>query len=198
MMDWLKNINKNSPEFWRNYLTKFEKKSTRYVILCTDTSGLNPKKDVILSFGAIAVIDDSIRLGELFEVTIPQYKFLHDNGLSNDFLLESEQPKLSENQAIEKLIDFIGNSTLVGHRIHLDVEMINQALEKLSCGRLKNEALDVEIMHKKLNDINNANFTIDQLSAIYKIAKSENNSTTNEVFTTALIFLKLKSRLNLQ
>ena len=198
MMDWLKNINKNSPEFWRNYLTKFEKKSNRYVILCTDTSGLNPKKDVILSFGAIAVIDDSIRLGELFEVTIPQYKFLHDNGLSNDFLLESEQPKLSENQAIEKLIDFIGNSTLVGHRIHLDVEMINQALEKLSCGRLKNEALDVEIMHKKLNDINNANFTIDQLSAIYKIAKSENNSTTNEVFTTALIFLKLKSRLNLQ
>ena len=197
-MDWLKNINKNSPEFWRNYLTKFEKKSNRYVILCTDTSGLNPKKDVILSFGAIAVIDDSIRLGELFEVTIPQYKFLHDNGLSNDFLLESEQPKLSENQAIEKLIDFIGNSTLVGHRIHLDVEMINQALEKLSCGRLKNEALDVEIMHKKLNDINNANFTIDQLSAIYKIAKSENNSTTNEVFTTALIFLKLKSRLNLQ
>ncbi len=198
MMDWLKNINKNSPEFWRNYLTKFEKKSNRYVILCTDTSGLNPKKDVILSFGAIAVIDDSIRLGELFEVTIPQYKFLHDNGLSNDFLLESEQPKLSENQAIEKLIDFIGNSTLVGHRIHLDVEMINQALEKLSCGRLKNEALDVEIMHKKLNDINNANFTIDQLSAIYKIPKSENNSTTNEAYTTALIFLKLKSRLNLQ
>lgn len=198
MMDWLKNINKNSPEFWRNYLTKFEKKSNRYVILCTDTSGLNPKKDVILSFGAIAVIDDSIRLGELFEVTIPQYKFLHDNGLSNDFLLESEQPKLSENQAIEKLIDFIGNSTLVGHRIHLDVEMINHALEKLSCGRLKNEALDLEIMHKKLNDINNANFTIDQLSAIYKIPNSENNSTTNEAYTTALIFLKLKSRLNLQ
>jgi DNA polymerase-3 subunit epsilon len=198
MMDWLKNINKNSPEFWRNYLTKFEKKSNRYVILCTEASGLNPKKDVILSFGAIAVIEDSIRLGEIFEVTIPQYKFLHDNGLSNDFLLESEQLKLSENQAIEKLIDFIGNSTLVGHRIHFDVEMINQALEKLSCGRLKNEALDIEIMYKKLNEINNANFTIDQLSTIYKIPKSENNSTTNQAYIIALLFLKLKSRLNLK
>ncbi len=198
MMDWLKNINKNSPEFWRNYLTKFEKKSNRYVILCTEASGLNPKKDVILSFGAIAVIEDSIRLGEIFEVTIPQYKFLHDNGLSNDFLLESEQLKLSENQAIEKLIDFIGNSTLVGHRIYFDVEMINQALEKLSCGRLKNEALDIEIMYKKLNEINNANFTIDQLSTIYKIPKSENNSTTNQAYIIALLFLKLKSRLNLK
>ncbi len=198
MIDWLKNINKNSPEFWKNYLTKFEKKSNRYVILCTETSGLNPKKDVILSFGAIAVIDDSIRLDDVFEVTIPQYKFLHDNGLSNDFLLESEQPKLSENQAIENLINYISNATLVGHRIHFDVEMINQVLENLSCGRLKNEALDVEIMHKKLNDINNANFTIDQLSTIYKIPKNERISTTDDAYTIALLFLKLKSRLHLQ
>lgn len=198
MIDWLKNINKNSPEFWKNYLTKFENKSNRYVVLCTETSGLNPKKDVILSFGAVAVIEDSIRLCEVFEVTIPQYKFLHDNALSNDFLLESEQPKLSENQAIEKLIDYIGNATLVGHRIHFDVEMINEVLEKMACGRLKNEALDVEIMHKKLNDINNANFTIDQLSTIYKIQKNERISTTDDAYTIALLFLKLKSRLHLQ
>ncbi len=198
MIDWLKNKNKNSPEFWINYLTKFEKKSNRYVVLCTETSGLNPKKDVILSFGAIAIIDDSIRLGDVFEVTIPQYKFLHDNGLSNDFLLESEQPKLSEYQAFEKFIDFIGNATLVGHRIHFDVEMINGVLEKLACGRLKNEALDIEMMHKKLNDINNANFTIDQLSTIYKVPKNERISTTDDAFTIALLFLKLKSRLHLQ
>lgn len=198
MIDWLKNINKNSPEFWKDYLSNFEKKNNRYVVLCTETSGLNPKKDVILSFGAIAVVDNSIRIGEVFEVTIPQYRFLHDNGMSNDFLLESEQPKLSESQAIENLINFIGNATLVGHRIHFDVEMINEALEKLACGRLKNEALDVEVMHKKLNDINNTNFTIDQLSAIYKVPKNERISTTDDAFTLALLFLKLKSRLHLQ
>lgn len=198
MIDWLKNINKNSPEFWKDYLSNFEKKTNRYVVLCTETSGLNPKKDVILSFGAIAVVDNSIRIGEVFEVTIPQYRFLHDNGMSNDFLLESEQPKLSESQAIENLINFIGNATLVGHRIHFDVEMINEALEKLACGRLKNEALDVEVMHKKLNDINNTNFTIHQLSAIYKVPKNERISTTDDAFTLALLFLKLKSRLHLQ
>jgi DNA polymerase-3 subunit epsilon len=198
MIDWLKNINKNSPEFWKNYHSKFEKKSNRYVILCTETSGLDHKKDVIISFGAIAVIEDSILLGDVFEVTIPQYKFLHDNGLSNDFLLESEQPKLSESQAIEKFIDYLGNATLVGHRINFYVEMINQSLEKLACGRLKNEALDIEIMHKKLNDINNANFTVEHLSTIYKIPKNERISSTDEAYTIALIFLKLKSRLGMK
>jgi DNA polymerase-3 subunit epsilon len=34
MLDWLKNINKEHPEFWKNYVSKFDKKSTRF----TETS----------------------------------------------------------------------------------------------------------------------------------------------------------------
>jgi DNA polymerase III subunit epsilon len=198
MLDWIKNINKDHPEFWKIYLSKLDKKSDRYVALSVDTTGLNPKKDVILSFGAVAVVNDNIIIGDVFEVTIPQYKFLHDNGMPNDFLLESEQPKLSEVQAMEFLVNYIGNSTLVGHRINFDIEMINEALEKLGCGRLKNEALDIEVMYKKLHDINDKNFSLDELSHIFKIAKTERISTTDDSYTIALLFLKLKSRLGLK
>ena len=198
MLDWIKNINKEHPEFWKTYLSKFDKKSNRYVVLSTETTGLNPKKDVILSFGAVGVVNDNILICDVFEVVIPQYKFLHDNGLSDDFLLESSQPKLSEIQAIEMFINFIGNATLVGHRIHFDIEMINEALEKSSCGRLKNEALDIEIMYKKLHDINDKNFSLDELSHLFKIAKTERISTTDDAYTIALLFLKLKSRLGLK
>jgi DNA polymerase-3 subunit epsilon len=198
MLDWLKNINKEHPEFWKTYLSKFDKKSNRYVVLSTETTGLNPKKDVILSFGAVCVVNDNILIGDVFEVVIPQYKFLHDNGLSDDFLLESSQPKLSEIQAIEMFINFIGNATLVGHRIHFDIEMINEVLEKYSCGRLKNEALDIEVMYKKLHDINDKNFSLDELSHLFKIAKTERISTTDDAYTIALLFLKLKSRLGLK
>ena len=47
MFDWIKNINKEYPEFWKEYLIKFKDKSERYVILNTETTGLNPKNDVI-------------------------------------------------------------------------------------------------------------------------------------------------------
>jgi DNA polymerase-3 subunit epsilon len=63
-----------------------------------------------------------------------QYKYLHDNKLSNEFIIESKMNK--ETDAIKSLIEFIGNSILVGHHVDFDVEMIN-ALEKLECGRLK-------------------------------------------------------------
>jgi len=195
MLDWIKNINKEYPEFWKLYLAKFETKSNRYVILSTETTGLNPKKDVILSFGAIGVINDVIKIGDNFEVVILQYKYLHDNGLSNEFLIESKLSKLAEPQAIQSLVDYIGNAVLVGHRIHFDIEMINEALEKMECGKLKNEALDIEIMHQKLLDITNKSFSLDDLSKLYKIPQSEKNSASDDAYSIALLFLKLKTRL---
>jgi DNA polymerase-3 subunit epsilon len=195
MLDWIKNINKEYPEFWKTYLSKFETKSKRYVVLSTETTGLNPKKDVILSFGALAVENNVIRIGDQFEVVILQYKYLHDNGLPNDFLIDSKLTKLAEPQAIQAFIEYVGNSVLVGHRIHFDIELINEALEKMSCGRLKNEALDVEIMHQKLMDITNKSFSLDDLIKHYKIPRNEKNSASDDAFSIALLFLKLKSRL---
>ena len=194
MLDWIKNINKEYPEFWKLYLTKFETKSNRYVVLNTETTGLNPKKDVILSFGALGVINDIIRIGDNFEVVILQYKYLHDNGLSNEFLIESKLTKLAEYQAIQSLVEYIGNAVLVGHRIHFDIEMINDVLEKMHCGKLKNEALDIEIMHQKLLD-NIKSFPLDDLIKHYKIPENERNSASDDAYSIALLFLKLKSRL---
>lgn len=197
MLDWIKNINKEYPEFWKIYLSKFEKKSNRFVVLSTETTGLSLEKDVILSFGSFAVINNSIVIGDSFETVIAQYKFFHDNGISNEFTIETKMKKMGEAEAIQALVEFIGNSVLVGHHIDFDVEMINVALEKLGCGRLKNEALDIDVMHRKLLDINNKQFSLDELCRIYKIPVSDRNSSSEDAYKIALLFLKLKSRLGL-
>ena len=49
MLDWIKNINKEYPEFWKNYLSKFDKKASRYVVLSTETTGLNPTIVLLLA-----------------------------------------------------------------------------------------------------------------------------------------------------
>ena len=197
MLDWIKNINKEYPEFWKIYLSKFEKKSNRFVVLSTETTGLSLEKDVILSFGSFSVINNSVVIGDSFETVIAQYKFFHDNGISNEFTIETKMKKMGEAEAIQALVEFIGNSVLVGHHIDFDVEMINVALEKLGCGRLKNEALDIDVMHRKLHDINNKQFSLNELCSIYKIPVSDRNSSSEDAYKIALLFLKLKSRLGL-
>ncbi|PWB22550.1 PolC-type DNA polymerase III [Flavobacterium sp. HTF] len=198
MLDWLKNINKDYPDFWKDYLMKFETKPNRFVVLSTETSGLNPDKDVILSLGAFAVVDDGIVIKDSFESVLLQYKFLQDNGLSNEFIIDSKLVKMQEPDAIEGLINFIGNAILVGHHINFDIEMLNSALERLDCGRIKNEALDVDMMYRKLTDINDKQFSLDDLCDIYKIPKSDRNSSSEDAYRIALLFLKLKSRLGIK
>jgi DNA polymerase-3 subunit epsilon len=198
MLDWLKHINKEFPEFWKTYLSKFNKKSTRYVILSTEASGLNYSSDVIFSIGAFAVVDDSILISDSFEAILLQYKFLHQNKLSNAFIIESKMKKMGEIDAIIAFVEFIGNAVLVGHHIDDHVEMINAALERQECGRLKNEALDIDIMHQKLYDITDTKFSLNELSEIYKIPKTERNSASENAYKTALLFLKLKSRLGIK
>ena len=197
MLDWLKNINKEHPEFWKTYLSKFEKKSDRFVVLSTETSGLNPNTDVITSIGSFGIINNTIFIGDNFEAVLLQYKFFHDNGLTNEFVVESKMKKIGEPEAIQAFIEFIGNSVLVGHHIDFDVEMINASLERLGCGRLKNQALDIDIMYRKLQDISNKQFSLDELCEIYKIPKSDHNSSSEDAYKIALLFLKLKSRLGL-
>jgi DNA polymerase-3 subunit epsilon len=197
MLDWIKNIKKEYPEFWKTYLSKFEKKSNRFVVISTETTGLSLEQDVILSFGMFSVIDNSVVIGDSFETAVAQYRFFHENGISNEFTIETKMRKMSETMAIQALVEFIGNSVLVGHRIDFDVEMINVALEKLGCGRLKNEALDIDVMHRKLLDINNKEFSLGELCSIYKIPVSDRNSSSEDAYKIALLFLKLKSRLGL-
>jgi DNA polymerase III subunit epsilon len=198
MLDWIKNINKEYPEFWKDYLTKFETKPNRFVVMSTETSGLNPDKDVILSLGAFSIIEDSIVIKDSFESVLLQTKFLQDNGISNEFIIESKMRKMEEPEAIEAFINFLGNAVLVGHHINFDIEMLNSALERLDCGRLKNEALDVDMMYRKLTDINDKQFSLDDLGEIFKIPKSDRNSSSEDAYRISLLFLKLKSRLGIK
>lgn len=198
MLDWLKNINKEYPEFWKEYLSKFDSKPNRIIVFSTETSGMNPEKDVILSIGAFEIEDNSICIGQSFEAVLLQYKYFHDNGLSNEFIVDSKMKKLVETDAIQMFVDFIGNAVLIGHHVDFDVDIINAALEKMDCGKLKNQALDVDVMYRKLNDITDKQFSLDELCEIYKIPQSDRNSSSEDAFRIALLFLKLKNKLNLQ
>jgi DNA polymerase-3 subunit epsilon len=187
MLDWLKNIGKDYPEFWKNYLVRFETPSARKVALYLETTGINPAKDKIISIGAIAIENNQIRIENCLEIELNKADILDGKDLSYQDI-----------QAIEALINFIGNSTLVGHRIHYDIEIINEYLHKLQSGRLKNDLFDVEVMHSKIIDQNSKQFSLVELLSIYKIDSPHIATSANISFSIALLFLKLKSRLKME
>ena len=196
MLDWLKNIGKDYPDFWKDYLSKFDAKANRFVAISTESSGLNTDKDVIFSIGCVGIVDNNVIISDIFEVGLLQNENSLDNSVSNEYLKDNAIA-LSEPEALQSFIEYIGNAILIGHRIHYDVEMINKALDRMKCGRLKNEALDIEVMYQRLHDITDKQFTLDDLSKIYKIMKNDRHSAADDAYTISLLFLKLKSRLDI-
>jgi DNA polymerase-3 subunit epsilon len=197
MIDWLKNITKEYPEFWKLYLKKFNSKSNRFIVFTLETSGVDTEKDVILSIGAITLENNQIQIGKSFEIAILQENYFTENNLMTP-ILDSNLPKMSECNAIEAFVTYIENAVLVGHRINFDIEILNAALHKMGCGSLKNEALDIEIMHKKLIDDDDKSFAINQLGQLYKLPTPEKQSVTSDAFLLSLLFLKLKSKLGIK
>ena len=198
MFDWLKNINKEHPPFWKNYLESFANKTHRYVVFSCESSGHNINKDVLFSVGGIGIIDDMIVVKDGFEVVMLQYRYLHDNELSNDFILVSKIEKMTEYDGLKAFIEYIGNAILVGHRTQYDIDMINEALEqRMDCGRLRNEALDIEIMFNKVKDTYEKKYSLQEMCDYFQIPISERNSAMDDAYTIGLLFIKLKNKLGI-
>ncbi|TAE66481.1 MAG: 3'-5' exonuclease, partial [Bacteroidetes bacterium] len=134
-------FHKEYPEFWKKYSESFKNPATKYVVISMETSGLDTEKDVIMSIAATSIVENRILLKDSFEIFIQHNKPL-DSSLDNEFITVSKVEKVTEEIAIETLINYIGNSILIGHRIDFDIEMLNNALSRLKLGKLKNEAYD--------------------------------------------------------
>lgn len=199
-LDWL--IGTNLPQFWKNYLTYFEKEEgqevhKRYVVFDMETTGLDWKDDVILSIGAIGVTNNAIEVGDFFEIYIKQEKFMPQSVALSGVLKEGRE-KYVEAEAMIQFLNFIKDATLVSHNINLDIEMINHALKQLELGRLKNDIMDTKALFLRWKDIpEDRQVSLDEVCDALKIRKSDRLTASGNAYTTALIFLKLKSKLRI-
>ena len=198
-INWFKNIVKDSPKFWEKYLSYFKdelREERRYVVFDCETTGLDYKIDKILSIGAVAIINNQIIIDDFMEVFLIQDLFKADSVPIHGILKEGKEEKIVEVEAIIRFLDFIKNATLVGHNVSFDIEMINQALKKLNVGKLKNQIMDTDIMYQKLKHLpQEEHYSLDELCDIYKIKKSDRHTASGDSYITAILFLKLKKKL---
>ncbi|PKP11149.1 MAG: 3'-5' exonuclease [Bacteroidetes bacterium HGW-Bacteroidetes-3] len=199
MISWFKY--KNYPIFWNNYSKKFKQKQpksiedTRFVVFDTETTGLDLVNDRILSIGAIGIFNNVIDVADSFEIYLKQNEFKAETVEIHGILKEGKLTKLRESEAMENFIDFIGNSVLVAHHTAFDIEMINTALKRLELPKLKNKMIDTGILYKKLEGKKDAHFNLDVLCKEFNIPKHDRHTAAGDAFITALLFLKIISKL---
>jgi DNA polymerase-3 subunit epsilon len=175
--NWFKKIVKDHPKFWETYLTYFDENQSikkRFVVFDCETTGLDYRSDRILSIGAVAIENNQIIVGDFMEVFLLQDVFNAESVPIHGILKEGKEEKIVEAEAIIRFLDFIKDATLVGHHVDFDIEMINQGLARLEVGKLKNQAMDTDVMYQKLKYLpQEQHSSLDELCDIYKIRKSD-------------------------
>ena len=132
-----------------------------FIVFDIETTGLDPSIDEIIEIGAIKVENNTI-IEEFHSLIKPNYKidaFITElTGITNDMVIEA--PKVDE--VLKKFISFIGNSILIGHNVHFDINFIYDNLIKINCSPLKNDFVDTlrlarkilpELKHHRLKDL---------------------------------------------
>ncbi len=197
------------PDYWQTYAasfkTGFDKNAkignVRFVVLDTETTGLNPKTDRMLSVGAIAVENWQINIPDRFE------KFLHQtlspgkSDIEIHGILPVEKTEMvEEGLVIQQLLAYLGNAVLVGHHLRFDMEILNRALFRLNLPNLKNKMIDTHDLALRLNPppgriAQPGHYTLDSLCSQYNIPLSDRHTAAGDAFLTAVLFLKLLARL---
>ncbi|WP_299524178.1 PolC-type DNA polymerase III [uncultured Lutibacter sp.] len=199
MLSWFKH--KNYPFFWVEYLKKFKTsqpntiENTRFVVFDTETTGLETSTDRLLSIGAISIFNNVIDVSDSFEVYLKQDEFKSETVEIHGILKDGNLLKLSEAEALEQFINYLGNAVLVAHHTAFDIEMINVALKRLNFPNLKNKSIDTGMLYKKLDGKKDTHFSLDILCNEFNIPKHDRHTSSGDAFITAIAFLKIVSKL---
>ncbi len=172
------------------------------IIYDTETTGLNPKKDEVLSIGAIKVKGNRILTSEMFEVFLRpsgaiSKKSIEIHGIRPCDLDEAIDP----DEGIKRFIEFIGNRPLIGYYLEFDVAMIDKYLKRWLGIRLPNQKTEVSGLYYDLKigriPQGHVDLRFETIMKELGIPNMGQHNAVNDAIMTAMIYLKIKDKTRL-
>ncbi|HEY4362451.1 MAG TPA: 3'-5' exonuclease [Bryobacteraceae bacterium] len=187
------------------YLAHFEKTWTeetpvsevRFVVLDSETTGLDPRRDRLITIGAVAVEDGEIRLDDSFEAML-KLDYNRSSVTVHGITRDEAREGMDEAEALERFLEYLRDGVIVGHHIGHDVQTLNAGYTRHFGFELKNRALDTMDLTLYLNDDGAfadramaQGFTLDGLCEMFGVAPHDRHTAGGDAFLTAQVFLRL-------
>jgi len=191
---------REEPNLWSGAISKDTPiMKCPFVVFDTELSGLDVRKDFIVSIGAIKMTGGTINISkEFYRLIRPAgemtRKSVEIHGITPGELRDQE----SLDTILPDFLDFIRDSVLVGHFVNIDTKFVERALKTNYTGKLSNPALDTHTIHQWLYE-NGSEFkkhyrggsTKTDLFTVaqrYGITVDTAHDALNDAFVTAQLF----------
>lgn len=175
-----------------------------YVVLDTELTGLKPKKDSVVSIGAVKMAGGRILLHDIFYRIVEPRTILTAKSVLIHGITPSEA---TECPGIETLLpeflDFCGSSIIVGHFVTIDINFINVEMKRLYGTHLQNLSIDtlklyLWIRHKEeevcaYHGGLSEKTDLRSLAQKYNISVNNSHNALDDAFVAAQVFQRFIS-----
>lgn len=175
-----------------------------WVAIDCETTGLDVRRDRILSIGAVRIVGNRLLTSQRLELLVrPERALTAENVRVHQLREQDVALGIDAPQAMRRLMEFVGSRPLVGYYIAFDVAMLNREIWPMLGVRLPQSKIEVSAMYY---DYKNRQLpshlrggTIDLRFATMMnelgLPLREAHDALNDAVMTGLAFVKLRSLL---
>ncbi len=114
-----------------------------YVVIDTELTGLNTRKDAIISIGAVRMLGRRIELGNAFyRLVKPEATFKPESVVIHGITPSDVREAQQIDTILAQFIDFCQDNILVGHCVSLDMGFINRDMKRVFGRVMPNAVVD--------------------------------------------------------
>lgn len=166
-------------------------KNAVFVVLDTETTGLDVKRDEVISIGAYKIRNLELNFSDFFHIYFrvnleKAEESIKVHGITFE---ELHNKGVDTREGIQNFLEFIRGSILVGYFLEFDLEMIKKLLLRELNLRLLVYTLDVIDLYPK-RDIQTLP-KLEELLEEYEIPKTFFHNALEDAYMTSLLFLRL-------
>ena len=174
-----------------------------WVALDCETTGLNPRSDEIIAIGAVRIVGNRVLTSERLELLVRPEKGVSAESIRVHRLRQQDvQDGVPAEEAMRRLLHFIGARPLVGYYLEFDVAMINRTLkrtlgltlpqEKIEVSRLYYDHVFQQLPPHKQQENTEIDLRFATIMDALGLPTREAHDALNDAVMAALAFIKLR------
>jgi DNA polymerase III subunit epsilon len=114
-----------------------------YVVVDTELTGLDEKKDSIVSLGAVRITGGGIDLGNTFyRLVSPRTELTPQSVVIHEITPSDVAAEPGIDAVLGDFLDFCGEAVIVGHFVSIDIDFLNRELKRAGREKLANPVID--------------------------------------------------------
>lgn len=128
-----------------------------FVAFDTELTGLDFKRDSIISIGAVRMKGDTILMGENFyRLVRPESRLNGESVVVHEITREDLEGAGGAEEVLEDFLGFVGDDVLIGHFAHIDVNFVDRAMKRHFGVPLRSMVVDTLSLHDWLYENDSA------------------------------------------